>query len=176
MRSGGLIDAYDFEVDAVSAQLRGRLATHAGYRSIQVLPTVGPTLAAVFVAGIGEVDRFDARQAVLLGWADPAAPGVRHHGPVQVDHQAGSTLVRWPAIEAVQKLPASVGWLVINGPAWPTGRAPWSDPRPTPARSPLGLTPSDRGRSTPCLLPTRRAKGMTGGRAYGLPSRHRPGP
>jgi hypothetical protein len=26
----------------------------------------------------------------------------------------GSALVRWAAIEAVQKLPASAGWLVVN--------------------------------------------------------------
>jgi transposase len=53
-----LIDALDFEVDTVTGQLRGRLAGHPGYRAIQAIPGVGPALAAVFVAEIGEVDRF----------------------------------------------------------------------------------------------------------------------
>ena len=108
-----LIDAYDFEVDAVSGQLRGRLAGHAGYRAIQVLPGVGPTLAAVFVAEIGEVDRFSGPDK-LCCWAGLTP---RHRESDTTVHRGsitkqGSTLVRWAAIEAVQKLPASAGWLV----------------------------------------------------------------
>ena len=34
-----------------------------------------------------------------------------HRGSIT---KQGSTLVRWAAIEAVQKLPASAGWLVAN--------------------------------------------------------------
>ena len=110
-----LIDAYDFEVDAVSGQLRGRLAGHAGYRAIQVLPGVGPTLAAVFVAEIGEVDRFSGPDK-LCCWAGLTP---RHRESDTTVHRGsitkqGSTLVRWAAIEAVQKLPASAGWLVAT--------------------------------------------------------------
>jgi transposase len=110
-----LIDAYDFEVDAVSAQLRGRLATHTGYPAIQRLPGVGPTLAAVFVAEIGPVDRFTGPDK-LCCWAG-LTPRHRESDTVvrrgSITKQ-GSTLVRWAAIEAVQKLPASAGWLISN--------------------------------------------------------------
>ena len=35
-----------------------RLRTHRGYQAIQQLPGVGPVLAAVFVAEVGDVHRF----------------------------------------------------------------------------------------------------------------------
>jgi transposase len=53
-----LIDAYDVEVDLAGGWLRTQLAGHDGYHVVQQLPGIGPTLAAVFVAEIGEVDRF----------------------------------------------------------------------------------------------------------------------
>src|SRR5918993_2886416 len=49
-----LIDAVEFELDAVERQLRARLAGDRGYRAIQAIPGVGPILAAVFVAEIGD--------------------------------------------------------------------------------------------------------------------------
>ena len=109
-----LIDAYDFEVDAVSGQLR-RLAGHAGYQAIQVVPGIGPVLAAVFVAEIGEICRFGG-PAKLCCWAG-LTPRHRESDTTirrgSITKQ-GSTLVRWAAIEAVQKLPAGAGWLVTN--------------------------------------------------------------
>ena len=72
-------------------------------------------LAAVFVAEIGEAARFpDA--ARLVSWAG-LTPRHREsdttvrRGPIT---KQGSGLVRWAAIEAAQKMPASAGWLVIN--------------------------------------------------------------
>jgi transposase len=110
-----LIDAFGFEIDAVSGQLRARLCTHRGYQVIQRLPGVGPVLAAVFVAEIGEAGRFtDA--AKLVSWAG-LTPRHResdttvHRGPIT---KQGSGLVRWAAIEAAQKMPASAGWLVSS--------------------------------------------------------------
>jgi transposase len=106
-----LIDAYDFEIDAVSTQLRGQLAVHSGYRTLQTLPGVGPTLAAIFVAEIGEVERFTTPQH-LCSWAG-LTPRHREsdtkvrRGPIT---KQGSTLVRWAAIEAVQKTPSGC-WL-----------------------------------------------------------------
>ncbi len=110
-----LIDAYDFEVDAVSGQLRGRLAGHAGYQAIQVVPGIGPVLAAVFVAEIGEVDRF-AGPGKLCCWAGLTPRHRESDTTVRRGSitKQGSRLVRWAAIEAVQKLPASAGWLVTN--------------------------------------------------------------
>jgi transposase len=112
---GRLIDAFTFEIDAVSGQLRARLCGHRGYQVIQRLPGVGPVLAAVFVAEIGDVGRFpDASR--LVSWAG-LTPRHResdttvHRGPIT---KQGSGLVRWAAIEAAQKMPASAGWLVSS--------------------------------------------------------------
>jgi transposase len=108
-----LIDAFGFEIDAVAGQLRARLCAHRGYTAIQALPGVGPTLAAVFVAEIGEAGRF-ADATRLVSWAG-LTPRHResdttvHRGPIT---KQGSGLVRWAAIEAAQKIPASAGWLV----------------------------------------------------------------
>ncbi len=73
--------------------------------AIQALPGVGPVLAAVFVAEIGEVTRFAGpQQLTLLGGVDAEAPRVRHQGAPWPDHQAGQPrLVRWAAVEAVQR-------------------------------------------------------------------------
>jgi transposase len=108
-----LIDAVDFEVDTVTTQLRARLTGHGGYTAIQAIPGVGRILAAVFVAEIGEVDRFPG-PTHLVSWAG-LTPKHResdttvHRGPIT---KQGSGLVRWAAVEAAQKIPASAGWLV----------------------------------------------------------------
>jgi transposase len=43
------------------------LRTHRGYQAIQQVPGIGPTLAAVFVAEIGNVHRF-TDPAHLCSW------------------------------------------------------------------------------------------------------------
>ncbi len=99
-----LIDAYDTEVETFRAMIAHRLAGHAGYRVIQQLDGIGPTFAAIFVAEIGDVGRF-ARPDKLCCWAG-LTPRHResdttvHRGPIT---KQGSRLVRWAAIEAVQR-------------------------------------------------------------------------
>jgi transposase len=110
-----LIDALDFEIGTVTTQLRGRLASHAGYTSIQAIPGVGPILAAVFVAEIGDADRFPSA-VNLVSWAGLTpkhreSDTVVRRGPIT---KQGSGLVRWAAVEAAQKIPASAGWLVSS--------------------------------------------------------------
>jgi transposase len=110
-----LIDAVDFEIDAVGRQLRARLAGHSGYQAVQAVPGVGPVLAAVFVAEIGQVDRFPD-PAHLASWAGLTprhreSDTVVHRGPIT---KQGPALVRWAAVEAAQKVPASAGWLTAN--------------------------------------------------------------
>jgi transposase len=63
-----VIDLLDFEVGVVSKRVTAQLSGHAGYRAIQALPGVGPVLAAVLVAEIGEVGRF-AGPRQLTSWA-----------------------------------------------------------------------------------------------------------
>lgn len=47
---------------------RGKLVADAGYRAVQTIPGIGPVLAAVFVAEVGEVHRFPTA-AHLAWWA-----------------------------------------------------------------------------------------------------------
>ncbi|MGW0825060.1 IS110 family transposase [Streptomyces sp. NPDC002845] len=106
-----LIDAYGFEIALADGWLRARLATHPGYRTLQTLPGVGPTLAAVFVAEIGEIARFtDA--AHLCSWAGLTPRHRESDTKIHRGHitKQGSKLVRWAAIEAAQKIPSGC-WL-----------------------------------------------------------------
>jgi transposase len=98
-----LIDGLDFEITAVAGPLRAALADHAGFQAVQKVPGVGPVLAAIFVAEIGDVTRF-AGPAHLASWAGLTpkhreSDTVVHRGPIT---KQGSTLVRWAAVEAAQ--------------------------------------------------------------------------
>jgi transposase len=110
-----LIDTVTVEIEAAAEWITARLADHAGYRVIQQLPGVGPVLAAVLVAEIGDVTRFSSARH-LCSWAG-LTPRHResdtkvHRGRVT---KQGSPLLRWAAIEAVQKMPADAGWLVCT--------------------------------------------------------------
>jgi transposase len=100
-----LIDAFTFEIDLFAGMVRSKLATNTGYAAVQAIEGVGPILAAIFVAEIGDVHRF-ASSAQLCSWAG-LTPLHResdtkvHRGRIT---KQGSTLVRWAAVEAVQRL------------------------------------------------------------------------
>jgi transposase len=53
-----LMDDLDFEVDLFAGMVRGRMVHEPGYTALQNIPGIGPTLAAVFVAEIGDITRF----------------------------------------------------------------------------------------------------------------------
>lgn len=100
-----LVEAFDFEIGLWTKTLATQLRGHRGYTAIQAIPGVGPVLAAVFVAEIGQVTRFERAQQ-LCSWAG-MTPRHResdtkvHRGRITMQ---GNRLVRWAAIEAVQKL------------------------------------------------------------------------
>jgi transposase len=108
-----LIDSCTWEIGLAAKLITQRLAHDEGYHVIQQLPGVGPTLAAVVVAEIGDVTRFTSARH-LCSWAG-LAPRHResdtkvHRGRVT---KQGSPLLRWAVIEAVQKMPETAGWLV----------------------------------------------------------------
>ncbi|MGW5366642.1 IS110 family transposase [Actinopolymorpha pittospori] len=110
-----LIDAYDFEVEAVTNQLRGRLAHDPGFQALLSVPGVGPITAGIFYAEIGPIDRFPSPRH-LSSWAG-LTPRHResdtHVARGSITKQ-GSKLVRWAAIEAVQKTPSDAGWLIAH--------------------------------------------------------------
>ena len=62
-----------------------------GFTAIQAIPGVGPVVAAIFVAEIGDVSRFKRPAPVQLGRAHPHAPRVRREGPPGSHLQAGIT-------------------------------------------------------------------------------------
>jgi transposase len=103
-----LINILDSHEARFAVMIAERLATHRGYQAIQQVPGIGPTLAAVFVAEIGDVHRFtDA--AHLCSWAGLTP---RHRESDTVVHRGhitkqGSKAVRWAAIEAVQRHPTT---------------------------------------------------------------------
>ena len=81
-----VITALDFEIELFTKLVAGRLRTDPGYRAIQQIPGVGPVLAAVFVAEIGDIGRFD-RPEQLASWAGLTP---KHHGPTPPCTGAGS--------------------------------------------------------------------------------------
>ncbi len=110
-----LIDTYTFEIDTLSARLRAQLADQPGYQALLSIPGVGPVLAGIFYAEIGDVHRFPTARH-LVSWAGLTP---RHHESDTTVRRGsitkqGSKLVRWAAIEAVQKLGPDAGWLVTN--------------------------------------------------------------
>ena len=101
-----LMDDLDFEIDLFAGMVRGRMAREQGYTALQVIPGIGPTLAAVFVAEIGDITRF-ASAPKLACWAGLTP---KHHESDTHVHRGritkqGSRLVRWAAVESVQILP-----------------------------------------------------------------------
>jgi transposase len=101
-----LLAAYDQEIAMLGREIAAALAGDAGYLAIQAIPGVGPVLAAVFVAEIGDVHRF-AGAPQLCSWAG-LTPRHREsdttvrRGPIT---KQGPRLVRWAAVEATQRLP-----------------------------------------------------------------------
>jgi transposase len=100
-----LIDAFTFEIDVLARRTTAELKAHPGFQAIQAIRGVGPVLAGVFVAEIGDVTRF-ARPQQLCSWAG-MTPKHResdtkvHRGRIT---KQGNHLVRWAAVEAVQTL------------------------------------------------------------------------
>jgi transposase len=97
-----LIAILDRESDRFEADIEAQLRDHAGYQAIQAIPGIGAILAAVFVAEIGDVTRFDHPRK-LASWAGLTprhreSDTVVRRGPLT---KQGSRLVRWAAIEAV---------------------------------------------------------------------------
>jgi transposase len=99
-----LIDAYDREVVTLEREIHQHLKAHPGYRAVQAINGVGPTIAAILVAEIGDVTRFPT-PAHLCSWAGLTP---RHH---QSDlktrrgriSKQGSPLLRWAIVEGISR-------------------------------------------------------------------------
>jgi transposase len=92
------------EIAATELDLHARLRHHPGYRNLLTVKGIGPVLAAVFVAEIGDIGRFPTAGA-LCCWAGLTP---RHYESDKTVHRGhiskeGDTLVRWAAVEAIQR-------------------------------------------------------------------------
>jgi transposase len=96
-----LLELYRREIDQLDGLIYRRLKGHAGYHAIHAIGGVGPVTAAIFVAEIGDISRFDG-PARLCSWAG-LTPRHRESDTKVVRGgitKQGSKLVRWAAVEA----------------------------------------------------------------------------
>ena len=99
-----LVDIFDREIVYLDRDIHLILCDDAGYNAVQAIYGVGRLFAAVFVAEIGDVTRFDSPKA-LCSWAGLTPKHKEsdihvHRGRIT---KQGSRLVRWAAIEAVAR-------------------------------------------------------------------------
>ena len=104
------------EIASVEIDLHTRLRHHPGHCNLLKVKGIGPTLAAVFVAEIGDVTRFPTAGA-LRCWAGLTP---RHYESDKTVHRGhiskeGDTLVRWAAVEAIRRQTEPVVKAVKDG-------------------------------------------------------------
>jgi transposase len=102
-----LTGALTAEITMLSEVIAGLLAADRGYQVIQQLPGIGPVLAAVIVAEIGEVTRFK-NAGQLCSWAGLTPRHRESDTKITRGHvtKQGSRMLRWALIEAIQRVPA----------------------------------------------------------------------
>ena len=99
-----LIERYDREIVMLERDIHQHLRADRGYRAVQAINGVGPTIAAILVAEIGDVSRF-ATPAQLCSWAGLTP---RHHESDLKTRRGriskqGSRLLRWALIEGISR-------------------------------------------------------------------------
>jgi transposase len=97
-----LVEVLSREIAMLAGRINAWLADDVGYHVIQTIPGVGPVLAAVFVAEIGDISRFPTARH-LCSWAGLTPSHRESDTTVYRGHitKQGSRLVRWAAVEAV---------------------------------------------------------------------------
>ena len=99
-----VMEVVEREIAMTQDRVEAALANDAGYRAVQAIPGVGPVLAAIFVAEIGDISRFKSAHH-LASWAGLTPSHHESDTTVRRGHitKQGSRLVRWAAVEAVQR-------------------------------------------------------------------------
>ena len=102
-----LIAELSSEITMLSEVIADLLAGARGYQVIQQLPGIGPVLAAVITAEIGDVTRF-GNAGQLCSWAGLTPRHRESDIKVTRGHvtKQGSRILRWALIEAIQHAPA----------------------------------------------------------------------
>ena len=93
-------------ITMLSAVIADLLAGDRGYQVIQQLPGIGPVLAAVIIAEIGDVHRFK-NAGQLCSWAGLTPRHRESDIKITRGHvtKQGSRVLRWALIEAIQRVP-----------------------------------------------------------------------
>jgi transposase len=101
-----VMDTLDRQLALLDGEISARLTDDVGYRAIQKIGGVGPVLAAVFVAEIGDATRFPSSRH-LCSWAGLTPRHRESDLKVVRGHltKQGSKLVRWAAVQAIQRAP-----------------------------------------------------------------------
>ncbi|MGH9044706.1 MAG: IS110 family transposase [Acidimicrobiales bacterium] len=99
-----LIEVCDREIAMLEREVAPSFAGDLGFEAIQAIPGVGPILAAIFVAEIGDIGRFKSAKH-LASWAGLTPTHHESDEKVRRGHitKQGSRLVRWAAVEAVSR-------------------------------------------------------------------------
>jgi transposase len=94
------------EITMLSDVTSDLLAGDRGYQVIQQLPGIGPVLAAVIVAEIGDITRF-RNPGQLCSWAGLTPRHRESDLKVARGHvtKQGSRMLRWALTEAIQRIP-----------------------------------------------------------------------
>jgi len=103
-----LIAGLGTEIALLDAVIADLLDCHDGYHALQALPGIGPVLAAVIVAEIGDIRRF-AGPAKLCCWAGLTPRHRESDTKITRGHitKQGSPVLRWAVVEAIQRQPAA---------------------------------------------------------------------
>jgi len=100
----GLVDHLNVEIGRYDERISPVVKTDPAYRALLKIPQVGPVLAAVFIAEIGDISRFgNADQLACWVGLTPrerSSDTKTVHGSIS---KQGSRLVRWAAVEASVK-------------------------------------------------------------------------
>lgn len=99
-----MIELYGREIEILDRRIHQRLKDDAGFKAIQAIHGVGPVLAAVFVAEIGDVHRFPSPDR-LCSWAGLTPRHRESDTKVRRGSitKQGSKMVRWAAVEAISR-------------------------------------------------------------------------
>jgi len=103
-----LIGVLDGEIARLGDQAAAMLAADPGYAAVRELDGIGPVLAAVICAEIGDVTRF-GKPGQLCSWAGLTPRHYESDTKVIRGHvsKQGSKMLRWALTEAIQHQPAS---------------------------------------------------------------------
>ncbi len=102
-----LIGVLDGQITRLGNDAAAMLAADKGYAALRELDGIGPVLAAVICAEIGDVTRF-GRAGQLCSWAGLTPRHYESDTKVIRGHcsKQGSRLLRWALVEAIQHQPA----------------------------------------------------------------------